>query len=278
MRMLPLVLVLLLPAITHAEAIPWQKLPDAARLSASQRKSAAEVMARANCYHGCVGTVAECLRKTPRAAVAWRLANYVAFLVGKGLRPAEVHEVLELRRLSALPPKTFRIPTVGAPRLGPEKARVVVVEYADFQCAHCAALSPVLKQVIAGEKEAALYFKVYPMGAGEPVIAARAALAAHRQGKFWPMQDRLFAAAEGHSQATVERIATELGLDLTRFRGDMLDAGKAIDLHKIEGLRFGIKGTPALFINGKPYRLRRDAHHLRERIREELELLDPPAR
>jgi protein-disulfide isomerase len=85
------------------------------------------------------------------------------------------------------------------------------------------------------------------------VNAAKAALAAHRQGRFWDYHHRLL---ENHKQlndAKFRALATDLGLDLERFNKDMNDPSiqRLIYRDFKEGRDAGIRGIPAVFINGK---------------------------
>jgi protein-disulfide isomerase len=85
------------------------------------------------------------------------------------------------------------------------------------------------------------------------VNAAKAALAAHRQGRFWDYHHKLF---ENHKQLNdtkFQALATDLGLDLERFNKDMNDPSiqRLIYRDVKEGRNAGIRGIPAIFINGK---------------------------
>lgn len=82
--------------------------------------------------------------------------------------------------------------------------------------------------------------------------AATAALAAQRQGKFWEFHKKLFASHQSLSDAKIQEIATQLGLDMDKFNKDLKDpAIQNIinrDLH--EGSAAGVRGTPTIFVNG----------------------------
>jgi protein-disulfide isomerase len=85
------------------------------------------------------------------------------------------------------------------------------------------------------------------------VNAAKAALAAHRQGRFWDYHHKLF---ENHKQLNntkFQALATSLGLNLERFKKDMNDPSiqRLIYRDLKEGRAAGIRGIPAVFINGK---------------------------
>jgi len=263
----------------HGSAGPLQRVPGFTRLSSGKQKIVQATLSTQACYapgHDAKLTVE--LRRSPRCKTAHRLARYVVFLAGKGLTADQIGKVLALRRETIYPKKVHTIATAGAPRLGDTRAPVVIVEYADYQCPHCAKVGPQLEEVVRKLKgKAVLYFKPYPLRfSGARLLAARAALAAHRQGKFWPVSRRLFARPKEHTPAGVEAMAKEAGCDMARFKAALKDINlaKQLERNKIEGLRLGIKGTPALFFNGKRYRLRKDAMHFAERIDEELELVN----
>lgn len=270
-------LVPLLLVAPRARAEPFHRVAGFSGLSASQRDIARTAMTRIRCYHGCKASIARCLEARPRGKTAWRVARYIVFLASKKLTADQIAKVVALRRQSVMPAKRHPIKAGLAPRLGPAAAPLTVVEYADFRCHHCATVSPVLEKLVqAHGSKVSLVFKVYPLRfQGPRLIAARAALAAHRQGKFWPMAHLLFRHLDQHTDAGVEQLAKKAGLNIGRFRAAMKDVTllKQVERNKIEGLRLGIKGTPTLYFNGKPHLLRKDARHLEDRIEEELELL-----
>ena len=85
--------------------------------------------------------------------------------------------------------------------------------------------------------------------------AARAAIAAQAQGKFWEMHDKLFANGEHLDEADILAYARAIGLDLDRFRADLQSAAtKArLDADRRLGDALNVKGTPTIFINGREY-------------------------
>jgi protein-disulfide isomerase len=86
--------------------------------------------------------------------------------------------------------------------------------------------------------------------------AAKAAMAAHAQGKFWEMHDKLFANQQRLDRASLDRYAGEIGLDLARYSRDMKSNKQEdlIDEDSWRGNRFGADTTPTLFINGQTVR------------------------
>src|SRR5690606_34732430 len=93
-----------------------------------------------------------------------------------------------------------------------------------------------------------------PLGSLHPKArdASKAALAAHEQGKFWEYHDKLFL-RRLDSMEQFEALATELGLDLERFRADYDsdEIGQQLAADQKLAEQYGINGTPAFFINGR---------------------------
>jgi protein-disulfide isomerase len=90
------------------------------------------------------------------------------------------------------------------------------------------------------------------------VQAAKAALAADKQGKFSEFNEKLFKNQRSLNDATVQKIATELSLDMARFDKDKNDPAfqKLIVRDTKEARRAGVRGVPAVYINGKLLRSR----------------------
>jgi len=86
--------------------------------------------------------------------------------------------------------------------------------------------------------------------------ASIAALAANRQGKFWEYHHKLFEAGSQLSDARIQNIAKELGLDMDRFSKDLNDKTlqELIARDISDGNKAEIGGTPTVFVNGKSVR------------------------
>jgi protein-disulfide isomerase len=91
--------------------------------------------------------------------------------------------------------------------------------------------------------------------------AAVAALAAERQDKFWEFHDKLYENYNRLSQQKIQAISQELGLDAVKFEKDIKDPRftAMINRDRSEGIKAGVTGTPAVFVNGKLLRNRRMA-------------------
>ena len=83
--------------------------------------------------------------------------------------------------------------------------------------------------------------------------ASAVALAADRQGKFWECHAKIFENLRGINEAKVQEIAQAIGLDMERLNKDAKDPAlqKLINRDLINGRQSGVRGTPAIFVNGK---------------------------
>jgi protein-disulfide isomerase len=143
----------------------------------------------------------------------------------------------------------------SSPSRGAADAPVTVVVFSDFQCPFCArAESTVHDLEAAYPGKIRFVFKNQPLPFHEHArLAAKAALAAGEQGKFWEYHDALFAHQKDLDRASLERYAEDLDLDLRRFRAALDDTRLdiAVEADITEAHRLDVKGTPAFFINGR---------------------------
>jgi predicted DsbA family dithiol-disulfide isomerase len=154
-----------------------------------------------------------------------------------------------------LEPLRVGVDTAGAPVRGNVNAPVTIVEFSDFQCPFCVRARPTVNRVreVYGDKVRIL-FRDFPLQMHpQATKAAEAAACAGEQGKFWEMHDRLFA-SQTLLVPDLKRYAAELGLKAETF-DTCLDSGRhAAEWTKglADGARYGVTGTPAFFINGRP--------------------------
>ncbi|MFN3198545.1 MAG: vitamin K epoxide reductase family protein [Bradymonadia bacterium] len=166
----------------------------------------------------------------------------------------------------AQPDKSFEMPTEGAPGKGPEDAKVVVVEFSDFECPYCGRLTDALKQAQANYKNVRIYFRHYPMdNACNPNIerefhqhaceAAKAAVCAQKSGQFWPLHDWLFKNAKGLTPEKLQAQVAAIGLDPEAITQCMADPAtvEQIKADIAAGDKIGVRGTPTFLVNGKVF-------------------------
>ena len=154
------------------------------------------------------------------------------------------------------PNANYAVPVDGRPAFGPADALVTVIEFSDFQCPFCNRVTPTLKQI--KEKypnDVRVAFRQLPLGFHDRARpAAKAALAAAQQGKFWEMHDTLFANQKGLSDADFENYARQIpGLNFDQWKKDLADPKLEQMVKEDEAVaqKFGANGTPAFFVNGR---------------------------
>jgi protein-disulfide isomerase len=233
-----------------------------------------------DCACGCGMKVAECRVKDPDCAWSKGLAAAMGDAIRAGKDENAALEAAKASRWAhgPQPPKLLEdpvtIPTAGSPVRGPDGAALTLVEFSDFQCPYCSIAVAKLNAVLeAYPGKIKLIFKQFPLDMhSQAALAAAAAIAAHRQGRFWPMHDALFAHRRELSRAVILALARTAGLDMERFQADLDSAAtKATVARDVEdGDRAGVEGTPSVFINGRKYNGNLDLPAMRTVIDEEL--------
>ncbi|MBI2058118.1 MAG: DsbA family protein [Candidatus Yanofskybacteria bacterium] len=149
--------------------------------------------------------------------------------------------------------------------LGEKDAKVVMIEFSDFQCPFCRSFwrdtLPLIKKEYIDTGKAKLVYRDFPLSfhpAAQP--AAEAAECAKDQNKFWEMHDKIFIEQDKQGDATIQFTATDLkkwasqiGLNAGDFN-KCLDSGKKkseVEKDVADGSNAGVNGTPAFFINGR---------------------------
>jgi protein-disulfide isomerase len=155
------------------------------------------------------------------------------------------------------------------PARGPATAPVTIVEFTDFQCPSCAAMHPILEEVLRsyGDK-VRLVVRDYPLNQHEFARkAAEAANAANAQGKYFEYISLLYKNQKALDVPSLKKYATQVGLNRVRFDAALDRGVYAAEIKKdIEaGEIYGVGSTPTLFINGVHLRVL-TADGLREAI------------
>jgi protein-disulfide isomerase len=122
-------------------------------------------------------------------------------------------------------------------------------------------------------KQVKIVYKNFPIQSHKySESAARAALAAQRQGKFWPFHDLLYAHYNDLSDKKMREIANRLKLDMVRFEKDRKDPAivEKVRADQWDGKKAGIRGVPTVFINGRRLR-KRSLEGFSEMIEKELQ-------
>ena len=143
--------------------------------------------------------------------------------------------------------------SANAPFIGPDDAKIVVVEFFDFSCGYCKRLAPELEKVTAANADVKFIFK--PLTFVSPIsdYQAKAGYAAHKQGKFAEFYKEVMAFGGRMNEAAVDEVANKIGLDIAQYKADLASDEVAANMKAVNELaqNISINGVPAVLINGK---------------------------
>ncbi len=158
-------------------------------------------------------------------------------------------------------PRAFAVREAN--RAGEPNAKVLIVEYADFQCPFCGRHHELVEPTILNEYvktgKASLVYKHLAFLGPESVYAAVASECAADQGKFWDLYDYLFEHQNGENEGAFTKdklvgFGKTLNLDMPRFEKCLQDDETVarVQADTAEAQQFGVSSTPTFFVNGEP--------------------------
>ena len=176
-------------------------------------------------------------------------------LVKDGLSAPAPQPQAQQQQAAPPPPQARNVDPGDGPAMGGKKPKVTIVEWSDFQCPFCGRVEPTLKQVMDTYKDdVRIVWRNEPLSFHPNALpAAKAAMAAAKQGKFWQMHDLMFAHQTELSDAKYEEWAKQIGLDVARWKKDKESPEIAAQIQKDNsyGQSVGADGTPSFFVNGR---------------------------
>lgn len=190
--------------------------------------------------------------------------NIRAYLQQQKVAARREHFVQSLRAQARVvvhlqPPPVIRVDVsiAGAPVRGAAEAPVTLVEFSDFHCPFCKRVQPTLMQLLERYPgKVRLVYRDFLIDSLHPQArrAAEAARCAHDQGKFWDYHDLLYAEAPRASPEDLGRYAAQVGLEPPTFERCLSGGAHRTTVQRDldEGIRLGVTGTPAFFVNGRP--------------------------
>ena len=187
--------------------------------------------------------------------------------------------------------EVYKIPLGDSPARGGRTPKVTLVAFSEFQCPFCARAATTSLSEVARSygDELRVVFKHRPLPFHDRALpAALAAEAAGEQGKFWEMHDKMFGGHCGVSPrpdcnqqkvldpATLDGYATELGLDVPRWKAAMAGsrARSRVEADQKLAEQFAVRGTPTFFINGRMLTGAQPVERFRSLIDEEIKKAD----
>ncbi len=231
-----------------------------------QKTTALQAMNERNCECGCnMGSIATCVKKDPNCPRSPGLAKLALDMSKQGKGIGEILAAIDDRQKPAAgAPSPSAAPAAAShkvplsatmPRTGPKAAKVTIAEFSDFQCPFCKRVEPTVKEILQKyPNDVALVFINQPLPFHEHAMdAAQAFQAAHRQGKAWPMHDKMYDNNTALERANLEKYAQEIGLNVSKFKKDMDDPKIKDEIaeHQKLASSVGASGTPTFFINGR---------------------------
>jgi protein-disulfide isomerase len=174
--------------------------------------------------------------------------------------------------------EVYKVAVGDAPTKGGKQPKVTIVEFSDFQCPFCSRVNGTIETLVKDYgNDVSISFRHNPLPFHNNAMpAAIAAEAAREQGKFWEMHDKLFATQQNLDRATLDKDAQEVGLNMAKFKEAMdKEKGKErIKRDQDDATKFGARGTPNFFINGRNLRGAQPVEAFKSVIDEEIKKAD----
>ncbi len=144
----------------------------------------------------------------------------------------------------------------NTPFIGAADAPIVLVEFFDFSCHYCHKVYPAIKQIAEANPDIKIVFKPLTFVAPISKYAAKAAIAANEQGKFFDAYNAIFSFEGRPDEAKIDELVASTGVDMEKLKADMASDKVNNTLNSINDLagKIQVNGVPALFLNGKQLR------------------------
>jgi protein-disulfide isomerase len=135
-----------------------------------------------------------------------------------------------------------------SPAAGNRDSRIQIVTFLDYRCPYCRKLTAILSDLQA--ENVRIVYKEWPILGDSSILAARAGLAADKQGQYLAFHTRLMSSRLIPTAAYVEEIAAGLGMNRSQLRTDMNSPGVTLTIQRNSALAsaLGLVGTPALVV------------------------------
>jgi protein-disulfide isomerase len=221
--------------------------------------------------------VEEVIKQAPEETVTFKLSHFYSVLVvlafavgilvgyvawGRGTNvtaPAAAQQpsgqIAEVPQPTQNPYTRYDIPTKGYPSLGPDNAKITIVEFSDFQCPFCRRFHADTYHALldAYPGQIRFVYRNLPLTSIHPnaMPAAIASLCANDQNAYWDFNEKLFD-NDTLDEATYIKYAADLGLDVNTFK-TCLTSGSHDEFIKQDmdfSLNLGVQSTPTFFVNG----------------------------
>jgi len=252
-------------AHTAAPRIDWRGIPP------ERRRAVLDVLDATFCPAClCAESVAQCLTPDQPCGCpdcAEIMKRFVLDAFRQGLSSDEILDLSAEAWIDAFEQEPVSIALDDQPvrAASVDGEPISVVEFADFTCPHCASVAPMLEALTESRPAVRLTFFYYPLRSrGPPILAAQAAEEAFRQGRFWSFARAVYEQPRPPERGDLLALADQVGLDRERM-ASALDEERHRDVvlgDKALGQSVGVRGTPAIYIEGRPFVLPRTLDNL----------------
>ncbi len=243
------------PPLPAATSEP-KPLPGLESLTLEGREKALFWQLLSQLYTPCASeavSIRQCLEEARPCAACTPAARLLGEKIREGASADEARDIYGER----FGPNLKQVDAADSPALGPKDAPVTIMVWSDFECPHCRLGLPVIERVQERHPtQVRLVHKFYPLRQHtHAAAAARAAIAAQNQGRYWEMERLLFENQEAQADSDLDHYATDLKLDLKRFHADMAAdrTTKILERDHEDAERAGLTGTPFILINGREF-------------------------
>ena len=144
----------------------------------------------------------------------------------------------------------------SSPVVGDKDGDVTLVEFFDYNCGYCKQAFKDVQKLVDEDKNLRIVFKEIPILSETSHTAARYALAADKQGKYWEYHQALMAGSGQLNEARLESVANDIGLDIAKLKkdADSAEVRTAIEKNLQLAREIGITGTPGFVIGDEALR------------------------
>jgi len=158
------------------------------------------------------------------------------------------------------------------PYMGSDKPKVIIIEFFDYNCGYCKKSMDAVTELLRTEYDLKISFRDYPILSPSSRVAAKAALAAKEQGKYFIFHSALMNMQGNLNNENIYSLARNLDIDVKKLKIDMQKTSieQIIEKNEILAKKLNIRGTPTFIINGKLYAGALDLKKLRQIINKSL--------
>lgn len=203
---------------------------------------------------------AKTFSKEEKTAIETIIQDYIddnPEIVMKALQAAQIKQEKERQASAQEKIKSLEdyFKNSSLPSLGRPNADVTVVEFFDYNCGYCKRALADVQEIAEQDKNVRFVFQEMPILSQSSLDAAKWAMAAHQQGKYFEYHAALMEFRGPKNKSNLEKLAKDAGLDVERLKSDVdSDAvNKAVQESVNIARQIGITGTPAFIINNQLY-------------------------